>query len=76
MIAEMEEQIEAVKEELKKLREEKPPVDKAAIDELTKEEKSLNDQIKAEKEALEAAIEDIIYSAITSEDSSEDSSEE
>jgi len=45
----LEEKKNEVKEELKKLRETKP-VDKEAVDELTKQEKSLNDQIKTEKE--------------------------
>jgi len=46
------------------LRETKP-VDKEAVDELTKQEKSLNDQIKTEKETLQTIIDDIIYNAIT-----------
>jgi len=60
----LEEKKNEVKEELKKLRETKP-VDKEAVDELTKQEKSLNDQIKTEKETLQTIIDDIIYNAIT-----------
>jgi len=63
-IAALEEKKNEVKEELKKLRETKP-VDKEAVDELTKQEKSLNDQIKTERKLYRTIIDDIIYNAIT-----------
>ena len=63
-IVALEESKNAVKEEIKALREVKP-VDEAAVSTLMEQEKNLNDQIKAAKEAFEALVDDILYAAIT-----------